>query len=234
MTTPPPPEVPPVDPAWALPDKPDASGAMTGPKYARLLAAGRAAGWPGVYRVWAEGAVTIEDNNGTLYRRPAKRRTLDRFLQRRTDLASLLSEACESRRDRLLNDLETEIERIALGPGSVSRDFDKKTGAITREKFEVRDKLYAILQLLKAHDRQRYGDQRTVAVEGQIDHRHAHAHLIGSAPDNGSGYRVSYEALAALPEDKRRALLLLLEEVEQIRLEQKQRPALPGQNGDSQ
>lgn len=235
-TNPPPIEVPPVDPAWALPDRPDSTGCMTGPAFARLLAAGRAAGWAGVYRVWAEGAVTIENNNGTRYARPAKRRTLDRFLERRTDLAQLLSEACEEKRNRLLNDLETEIERIALGPGSVSRDFDKKTGAITREKYEVRDKLYAILQLLKAHDRHRYGDQRTVAVEGQIDHRHAHAHLIGNAPDNAGGYRVSFDALQALPEAKQRALLMLLEEVESVRLDQQRQRALPGQqqNGGTQ
>ncbi|MCG3122065.1 MAG: hypothetical protein GIKADHBN_00441 [Phycisphaerales bacterium] len=209
---------------------------MTGPAFARLIAAGRAGGWPAIYRVWAAGETTTENNNGTLYKRPAKRRTLDRFLERRTDLAHLLSEACEQKRNRLLNDLETEIERIALGPGSVSRDFDKKTGAITREKYEVRDKLYAILQLLKAHDRQRYGDQRTVAVEGQIDHRHAHAHLIGNAPDNAGGYRVSFEMLAALPEEERRAAFALLERLESIRLDQQRQRALPGQqqNGGSQ
>lgn len=203
----------------------------------RTSAAARAGGWPAVYRVWAEGETTTEINsNGAPRRRPAKRRTLDRFLERRTDLAHLLSEACEEKRNRLLNDLETEIERIALGPGSVSRDFDKKTGAITREKYEVRDKLYAILQLLKAHDRQRYGDQRTVAVEGQIDHRHAHAHLIGNAPDNAGGYRVSFDALQALPEEKQRALLMLLEEVESVRLDQQRQRGLPGQqqNGGSQ
>lgn len=229
MSTNPPTEIiPPVDPSWALPDKPDASGAMTGPAFARLLAAARAGGWPAVYRVWAEGETTTEINsNGAPRRRPAKRRTLDNVLARRSDLARLLSEACEEKRNRLLNDLETEIERIALGPGSVSRDFDKKTGAITREKYEVREKLYAILQLLKAHNRPVYGDQRSVSVDGQVQVDHRHAHLVASA-DNGNGYRVSYEALAALPDDERRTLLLLLEKVETIRLEQKQRPALPG------
>lgn len=235
MSTNPPPEVPPVDPAWALPDKPDASGCMTGPAFSRLLAAGRSAGWAGVYRVWAEGETTTENNNGTLYKRPAKRRTLDRFLERRTDLASLLSEACEEKRNRLLNDLETEVEKIALGPGQIDRQFDKKTGAITSEKHSVREKLYAILQLLKAHDRARYGDQRTVAVEGHLEHSHKHAHLVASA-DNAGGYRVSYEALSALPEEKQRALLMLLEEVESVRLDQQRQRALPGQqqNGGTQ
>ena len=109
-----------------------------------------------------------------------------------------------------------------------------KNGQVTRKRVDRRNKLRAIETLLKAHDKETYGDKRTVALEGNIDHRHAHAHLIGNAPDNSGGYRVSYEALAALPEDKRVALLMLLEEVEQIRLEQKQRPALPGQNGDTQ
>lgn len=227
-------DIPPIDPAWALPDKPDASGAMTGPTFARLIAAARAGGWPAVYRTWAEGETITETNsNGAPRQRPAKRRTLDKFLERRSDLARILSEACEEKRNRLLNDLETEIEKIALGPGDTATDYGKN-GQVTRVRTDKRNKLYAILQLLKAHDRDRYGDQRRVAVEGNIDHRHAHAHLIGNAPDNSGGYRVSYEALAALPEDKRVALLMLLEEVEQIRLEQKQRPALPGQNGDTQ
>lgn len=224
MTTPTP-EIPSADPAWALPDKPDATGAMTGPTFARLIAAARAGGWPAVYRTWAEGETTTEANqNGQPRQRPAKRRTLDKFLERRTDLAHLLSEACEEKRNRLLNDLETEVEKIALGPGTVSRDFDKKTGAITREKFEVRDKLYAILQLLKAHDRDRYGDQRSVKVDGNIDHRHAHAHLVGSAESRG--YLLSFDALQTLPEDEQRTLLMLLEKAESNRTEQQR--ALPG------
>jgi hypothetical protein len=233
MSTNPPTEmIPPVDPAWALPNLPDASGCMTGPAFARLLAAARAGGLPAVYRVWAENETTSEINsNGAPRRRPAKRRTLDKFLERRTDLARLLSEACEEKRNRLLNDLETEIERIALGPGTVDRQFDKKTGALTRESFQVREKLYAILQLLKAHNRPVYGDQRSVSVDGQVqvDHRHAHAHLsVGSTE---SGYRVSYEDLGALPPAEQQALLTLLDKVEAARMERKrqenQPPALP-------
>jgi hypothetical protein len=77
------------------------------------------------------------------------------------------------------------------------------------------------------------------AGERGAGHGTAGVRLVGQRPggidggdhlgaDNGSGYRLSYEALAALPEDERRTLLLLLEKVETIRLEQKQRPALPG------
>lgn len=224
-----------VDPAWALPDRPDASGSMTGPAFARLLAAARAGGWPAVFRTWAEGRTTTEFNqNGQPRQRPARRRNLDKFLERRTDLARLLSEACEEKRNRLLNDLETEVEKIALGPGQVDRQFDKKTGAITSEKHSVREKLYAILQLLKAHDRERYGDQRSVKVDGQVDHRHAHAHLVGGITDS-SGYRVSYEDLGALPQAEQQALLLLLEKVDSIRAarvrQENQPPALPP--GDS-
>lgn len=234
MTTPTP-EIPPVDPAWALPDLPDASGNMTGPAFARLLAAARAGGLAAVYRTWAEGETITETNsNGAPRQRWAKRRTLDRFLERRSDLARLLSEACEVKRNRLLNDLETEVEKIALGPGDMTTDYGKQ-GQVTRVRTDKRNKLYAILQLLKAHDRERYGDQRSVKVDGQVDHRHAHAHLIGSA-DSG-GYRVSFEALQTLPEDEQRQLLTLLEKVEAARIAARQPAALPPgqqQNGDTQ
>lgn len=216
MTTPTP-EIPPVDPQWCLPDKPDATGTMTGPTFARLLAAGRAGGWPAIYRTWAKGETTVEINqNGKPHERPARRRVLDRFLARREDLRQLLAEACEEKRDRLLNELENEIEAIAMGPGDTATDFDKN-GNVTRVRTDKRNKLYAILQLLKANDRERYGDQRSVKVDGNIDHRHAHAHL----GVNPGGYVVNFEAMqAALTEDEARLLMGFLERVEAERMNQ--------------
>lgn len=235
MSTNPPTTPDPIDPAWALPDVEGPGSPVSAPCFARLLAAARAHGMPGVWRVWGEGYVTYEPtpSTGEPRPRPARRKTLWDFLRRRVDLHQLLEDAANQRRDRLLNALENEAEKIALSEGDVTLDYGKN-GQVTRKRVDRRNKLRAIETLLKAHDKETYGDKRTVALEGNIDHRHAHAHLIGNAPDNSGGYRVSYEALAALPEDKRVALLMLLEEVEQIRLEQKQRPALPGQNGDTQ
>lgn len=226
MTTPTP-DIPPVDPAWCLPDKPDASGAMTGPAFARLLAAGREGGWPGIYRTWAEGRTTADG-------RPARRRNLDRFLTRREDLRQLLAEAVEEKKSRLLSQLETVVERAALGPPDRTTDL-RADGSVARVREDSRNRNYAAMWLLEKTDPERYASRKRLEVEGQVQHQHAHAHLVASA-DNGGGYRVSYEALAAMPEDRRRTLLMLLEEVEQIRLEQKQRAALPPgqqQNGDA-
>lgn len=233
MTTPTPIQPDPVDPSWGLPQVEGYGSPVSGPCFALLLAAAKAHGWPGVWRVWAEGYVTYEPtpSTGEPRPRPARRKTLRDFLNRRSDLAQLLEDAANQRRDRLLNLLENEAERIALGPGDVTVDYGRD-GRVTRRRIDCRNKLRAIETLLKAHDPELYGDRKRVEVDGQVSHRHAH--LIGNMPDNAGGYRVSYEALAELSEEKRRALLTLLEEVEQIRVQQKQRPALPGQNGDNQ
>lgn len=242
MTTQPSIQPEPIDPAWALPDVEGPGNTVTAPCFARLLAAARVHGWPGVWRVWAEGYVTYEPtpSTGEPRPRPARRKTLRNFLNRRSDLHALLEDAANQRRDRLLNALENEAEKIALSEGDVTLDFGKN-GQVTRKRVDRRNKLRAIETLLKAHDPDLYGDRKRVEVDGKVDHRHAHAHLIGTASDN-SGYRVSYEALATLPPDEQRQLLMLLEKVEQARLEQSreriaaqhQPAALPGRTANGE
>jgi hypothetical protein len=214
-------EIPAVDPQWCLPDKPDSTSRLTGPAFARLIVAAREGGWPAVYRCWAEDRVTADG-------RPAKRHSLDQLLARREDLRAILSEAVEEKKTRLLSQLESVVERAALGPPDRTTDL-RADGSVARVREDSRNRNYAAMWLLERTNPEKYASKRTVAVEGEVRHAHAHVHLVGTA-DNGSGYRVSYEALAELPEEKRRALLVLLEEVEQIRLEQKQRPALPEGN----
>lgn len=224
----------PIDPAWALPDAEGYGAPVSARCFALLLAAAKAHGMPGVWRTWAEGYVTYEPTptTGEPRPRPARRKVLRDWLKRRADLAALLDDAANQRRDRLLNALENEAERIALSEGDVTTDFDKN-GNIMRRRVDRRNKLRAIETLLKAHDKDTYGDQRRVAVEGQVQHQHAHAHLVASA-DNTGGYRVSYEALATLPPDEQRQLLVLLEKVEQARVELKRLPPGQPQNGGTQ
>lgn len=225
-----------IDPTWNLPEAPTRGQPVSGATFARLLAAARKGGWPAVFVTFAEGETTVEPTpSGTIHERPRRRRVLGDWLNKRSDLKLLLDTACQERRDRLLSQLEDEVERIALGPGDVTQDFDDK-GRLKRTRVDRRNKLYAALKLLASHDPQTYAERRKVDVEGQIDHRHAHAHLVSSA-DPG-GYRIDLEALQRLPLEEQQQLFRLLDKVETARLEQarEQRPALPSgqhRNGDT-
>lgn len=221
----------PIDPAWNLPDAPPAHqpGAVTSAAFARLLAAAREGGWPAVWRTWAEDTSTVEPtpSTGEPRTRPARRRTLGQFLDRRPDLKMLLDDAAQAKRDRLLNQLEDVAEQVALGPPDTTTDFDNN-GNVKRVRTDSRNRNFMVVTLLKSLDREKYGDQRQVKVDGQIDHRHAHAHL----GVNPGGYVVSIDAIqaAALTESETRTLLTLLEKVEQARIEQRQQQrALTGQ-----
>lgn len=226
----------PVEDAWALPLSPTRECALSGPCFAKLVDAAKRGGWEAVWTAWAEGEFVTEINRlGNPIQRPRRRRTLGRVLDRRSDLRAILDEAAQEKRSRLIAELEDEIEKIALGPGDITQDFNKQ-GQVTRVRTDKRNKVWAILQLLKAHD-DRYTDRRKVEVEGQVDHRHAHAHLVG----NSGGYSVDFEsAQAALSADEARTLMVLLEKIENVRLERarlaqrqsQQPPALPP--GDSQ
>jgi len=135
--------------------------------FARLLSAATEGGWPAVFTIWAEGLTITRPSGQTS---TARRSTLDEFLRhRRPDLRAILDDAANQKRDRLLTQLEDEAEQIALGPGDVTQDFDDK-GNLRRTRVDRRNKLFAILQLLKAHDRDKYGDHRRVEVAGEIQH----------------------------------------------------------------
>lgn len=237
MTTQPPIPSDQVDPAWALPDTAAPGSPVTGPCFARLLAAAKAHGWPAVWRVWAEGYATIEPmpRTGEPRERPARRKTLRDFLNLRPDLHALLEDAANQRRDRLLNALENEAEKIALSEGDVTLDYGKN-GQVTRKRVDRRNKLRAIETLLKAHDPDTFGDRKRVEVAGQLNHAHAHLQL-GTADTNG--YRVDFDSLEqALSLDERREFIAMLDRIEAVRIERQReriaeqnhhRPALPGQ-----
>ncbi len=198
----------PIDPAWALPESSTRGQQVSASAFARLLTAAREGGWPAIWRTWAEGE-SITEASG--YERPARRRTLGSFLDRRPDLKALLEDAANEKRDRLLNDLESEAEKIALGPGDITTDFDKN-GNVTRTRVDRRNKLFATLQLLKAHDRERYGDHRRVDVAGTINHDHEHSINVG-------GFLIRPDEVQRLPPERAAMLLELLSEVEQLRIE---------------
>ncbi len=190
---------------------------------------------PGVWATWAEFHFTYEPtpSTGEPRKRPARRKTLRDFFIKRPDLHALIEDAANKRRDRLLNELENEIVAIASGPGDITRDFGKN-GQVTRVRTDVRNKLRAIETLLKSLDPDQYGDRKRVEVDGRIDHRHAHAHLIA---DTGSGYRVDFESMEqALSLEERREFMLMLDRIEACRVNrQGHRPSLPaGQNGEPQ
>lgn len=220
-------EIPTVDPAWALPDKADRDSCLTGPTFARLLAAGREGGWPGIYRTWAEGRTNPSG-------KPARKTTLDRILNtRRTDLRALLEDAVQEKRERLLSQLETVVERAALGPPDRTTDI-RADGSVARVREDSRNKNYAAMWLLERTNPEKYASRKRIEGEISHEHKHAHAHLIGST-DHSGGYRVSFEALQTLPESEQVELMRLLEKVESARRELNRKPALPpGQNGDTQ
>ena len=214
-----------------LPLAPSRGCPVSSAMFDRLMDAARKGGWSAVFTVFAQGETTTEAKPYGIYERPARRRVLGQFLDKRPDLKQLLDCAAQERRDRLLTQLEDEVEKIALGAGDVTQDFDDK-GRLKRTRVDRRNKLHALLKLLASHDPDTYADRKKVAVEGQIDHRHAHAHLVGNV-DEAGGYRVSFDALQTLPPDEQQQLFRLLEKVEAARIELRQR-ALPGQSGGTQ
>lgn len=205
-----------------LPPAPTRGCPISAAMFDVLLAAARKGGWPAVYAVFAEGDTVAEPTPSGIHERPARRRTLAQFLDRRSDLKALLDSACQEKRDRLLSQLEDEVEKIALGPGDVTTDL-RADGTVARTRVDRRNKLYAALRLLQAHDPQTYAERRKLDVDGQIDHRHAHAHLSVGVP---SGYAVDADAMMALEPADRAELMRLLTLVEEARLE-RQRPAMP-------
>ncbi len=209
-------------PEWNLPLVPPSGqgfgtrgGALTAPIFARLLAAAHEGGWPLVWTTWAEGRTDRPSEPDRTSLRPARRRTLVEHFRRRPDLKALIEEAAQERRDRIVSQAEDAIVKLALGKPDITRDFDKN-GNVTRERIDSRNKLRALEQVLKAEDRDKYGDHKRVEHAGNIDHRHAHVHAqLGDT----NGYIVNFEALQRLPEEEQRDLLQLLEKVEQHRIE---------------
>lgn len=222
---------PPTPDPNGLPAAPSRGCPVSAAMFDRLMDAARKGGWSAVFTVFAQGETTTEAKPYGIYERPARRRVLGQFLDKRPDLKALLDNAAQERRDRLLSQLEDEVEKIALGAGDVTQDFDDK-GNLRRTRVDRRNKLHALLKLLGSHNPDVYADRKKVDVEGQIDHRHAHAHLVGNV-DEAGGYRVSFDALQTLPPDEQQQLFRLLEKVEAARIELRQR-ALPGQSGGTQ
>lgn len=214
----------PIDPN-ALPSAPTRGCPVSASMFDRLMEAARKGGWPTVYTVFAQGeTVTDKGGRGAVCERPARRRTLAQFLEKRPDLRALLDNAAQERRDHLLSRLEDEVERIALGPGDVTQDFDDQ-GRLKRTRVDRRNKLHALLKLLAAHDPDVFAERRKLdtTVAGQVDHRHAHLHL-GNAP---SGYVIDIAVMEALEPGDRAELMRLLTLIEAARLERRSTPALP-------
>tara|TARA_R110002096_G_scaffold344921_7_gene538202 strand:+ start:170052 stop:170813 length:762 start_codon:yes stop_codon:yes gene_type:complete len=224
--------IPPVDPAWALPDDeaptstPNGLGALTGPAFARLIAAAQKGGWSLVWTTWAGGETTGTERraDGSVYERPARRRTLTTALKKRPDLRAILEEAAQERRDRIVSEAEYEITKLALGPADRSTSYDK-TGKVVGVREDSRNKLRALEQVLKAENRPKWGDHKRIEHEGQVNHAHAHLQL-----GEPGGYVVNFDALQTLPEVEQRQLLILLEKVEQARVEQRKELTTNGQS----
>lgn len=215
---------PPTPDPNGLPLAPSRGCPVSASMFDRLMEAARKGGWAAVYTVFAQGETVSEAKpTGAVYERPARRRTLQEFLDtKRPDLRALLDNAAQERRDRLLSTLAHEIEAIATGPGDVTQDIDPKTGAVTRTRVDRRNKLHALLKLLAAHDPDTYGERKRLDVAGQVNHAHAHAHLVSGA--NTGGYRIDFDALQSLQPEDQQQLLRLLEKLETARMD---RAALP-------
>lgn len=210
---------PPTPDPNGLPLAPTRGSPVSAAMFDRLMEAARKGGWAAVYTTFAQGETTTEAKPYAVYERPARRRTLAAFLDKRPDLRALLDNAAQERRDRLLASLEDEVERIALGPGDVTQDFDDK-GNLRRTRVDRRNKLHALLRLLGSHNPEVYGERKRLDVAGQVNHAHAHL-TVGNAP---SGYVINVEALEALEPEERTTLMRLIVKMEESRREP---PALP-------
>lgn len=198
----------------------------------RLMESARKGGWPAVFVTFAQGETTKEAKPSAVYERPARRRTLAGFLDKRPDLKALLDNAAQERRDRLLSQLEDEVEKIALGAGDITQDFDDR-GRVKRTRVDRRNKLHALLKLLASHDPDTYAERRKLdaTVSGQVDHRHAHAHLnVGGT----GGYLVNVEMIQSLEPADQADFMRLLQLCEDKRRERPQHTLPPGQNGEHQ
>lgn len=197
-----------------LPPAPTRGQPVSAATFDLLISAARKGGWPAVFKVFAEGEETNEPRpGGYIVKRPARRRTLEQFLTKRPDLKALIDSAAQERRDRLLTQLEDEVEAIALGPGDVTQDFGKN-GQVTRTRVDRRNKLYAILQLLKAHDPDNYADRKRIDVAGRVDHTHS----LGESPTT---YRITSEDVLSLEPNEQDQLFTLLDRLETVRQEKK-------------
>lgn len=195
-----------------LPPAPSKGQPVSAAMYDRLLDAARKGGWPAVFTVFAQGETVAEPTpRGTVQIRTARRRTLDGWLAKRPDLRALIDSAAQERRDRLLSKLEDEVEKIALGAGDVTTDLDAK-GNVRRTKVDVRNKLYALLQLLKAHNPEQYADRKRIDVAGRVDHTH-------SLGENPNVYRITSADVLSLEPHEQDALFALLDRLESLRQE---------------
>ncbi len=111
------------------------------------------------------------------------------------------------------------MEKIALGAGDVTQDFDDK-GNLRRTRVDRRNKLHALLKLLGSHDPDTYADRKRVDVAGQVNH--AHAHLTLGAP--ASGYLIDVAAMDALEPGERAELMRLIVKIEEGRREPRALP----------
>lgn len=216
---------PPTPDPNGLPLAPSRGSPVSAAMFDRLMLAARKGGWSLVYKVFSEGDTTTEETPSGIYERPARRRTLQQYLEsKRPDLRALIDNAAQERRDRLLSELEDEVEKIALGPGDITQDFDDK-GRLKRTRVDRRNKLHALLKLLASHDPDTYAERRKLdaTVSGQVNHAHAHLSL-GNAP---GGYVIDVAALEALEPEDRAELMRILAKVEEVRLERREPSALP-------
>lgn len=197
-----------------LPSAPSRGSPVSAAMFDRLMDAARKGGWSAVFTVFAQGDTTTEAKPYAVYERPARRRTLAQFLDRRPDLKTLLDCAAQERRDRLLTSLEDEVEKIALGAGDVTQDFDK-SGNLTRTRVDRRNKLHALLKLLASHDPDTYAERRKLdtTLSGQVNHAHAHL-TVGNVP---SGYVIDVGALESLEPEERAELMRLIVKIEDAR-----------------
>lgn len=190
----------------------------------RLMEAARKGGWPAVFRTFAEGETVSEVTPSGIYERPRRRRVLGEFLERRTDIKTLLDNAAQERRDRLLTNLEDEVEKIALGAGDITQDFDDR-GRVKRTRVDRRNKLHALLKLLASHDPDTYAERRKLdaTVSGQVNHAHAHI----SVGNPTGGYLLEGHLIQALEPSDQAELMRLLGLIEDARTARRDTPALP-------
>jgi hypothetical protein len=111
--------------------------------------------------------------------------------------------------DEFIARFVAEAHKSAVTPEVIER-YDRKTGALVERRTSRRDMNWMLIHVLRKLD-PAWRDQKSVTVEGQVQHRHS--------LDAPSGFVLRPDDIALLPAEDAGKLLELLYRVEDLKLE---------------
>lgn len=136
------------------------------------------------------------------------------------------------RRDPIFAAAVEEAQSFALGRAEQilaermltpdTRPIIDKNGVVVAVATDHRNANTLLLRFLERHSPDHWAPKKQLS--GTVAHDHTHQHTLGPTTP---GYTVTADDLLALPDDKRRLLVSILDEVEQNREQQEPVAALP-------